>query len=87
MSISSQNKACGRLGACWIVGFVIVFMDENLAEKEGFEPSVQLPVHMISSQAHSIALAFLRCKLNAIFKQIKKKTRGKKRNHPFLPPQ
>ncbi len=32
-----------------------------MAEKEGFEPSVQSPVHMISSQAHSTTLAFLRC--------------------------
>lgn len=28
------------------------------AEKEGFEPPVQLPVHLISSQAHSTTLAF-----------------------------
>lgn len=31
-----------------------------MAEMEGFEPPVQLPVHLISSQAHSTALAHLR---------------------------
>ena len=31
-----------------------------LAEEEGFEPPVPLRVHLISSQAHSTTLAFLR---------------------------
>ena len=45
--------------------FLISKIDGALiAEKEGFEPSVQSPVHMISSQAHSTALAFLRMLLS-----------------------
>lgn len=31
-----------------------------LAEKEGFEPPVRLPVHRISSAAHSTTLTFFR---------------------------
>ena len=32
----------------------------SMAEREGFEPSVELPPHLISSQAHSAALSSLR---------------------------
>ena len=34
-----------------------------LAEKEGFEPPVELPLHRISSAARSTTLAFFRCKI------------------------
>ncbi len=34
-------------------------LQEKTAEKEGFEPPVPLPVHRISSAAHSTTLALL----------------------------
>ena len=33
-----------------------------MAEKEGFEPPVELPLQLISSQSHSTTLALLRQK-------------------------
>ena len=33
---------------------------KKMAEREGFEPSVPLPAHLISSQAHSATLSPLR---------------------------
>ena len=32
----------------------------RMAEKEGFEPPVELPLQLISSQSHSTTLALLR---------------------------
>ncbi len=44
---------------------------KRIAEREGFEPSVQLPAHRFSRPAHSTALASLRlnrkgCKINLL---------------------
>lgn len=38
------------------------FADGLVAESEGFEPPVQLPTQLISSQSRSTTLAALRCK-------------------------
>ena len=46
----SQNELFIHFGTFWY---------SSLAEKEGFEPPVPLPVHRISSAAHSTTLAFL----------------------------
>jgi hypothetical protein len=37
-----------------------VFIFNQLAEKEGFEPSELVRVHLISNQAHSATLSLLR---------------------------
>ncbi len=50
---------------------MILRLTPTSAEKEGFEPPVRLPVHRISSAAHSTTLTFFR-----------KKTIEKKRLRP-----
>ncbi len=41
---------------------MILRLTPTSAEKEGFEPPVRLPVHRISSAAHSTTLTFFRKK-------------------------
>ena len=42
----------------------------HLAEKEGFEPSELVRVHLISNQAHSATLSLLQCSMFSNFHQI-----------------
>ena len=70
--MSLYARADQRSGAGCIVG--------RLAEREGFEPSEELPPHMISSHADSASLASLRGRANGHYKvRPARAFRGEKR--------
>jgi hypothetical protein len=55
------------------------------AEREGFEPSVQLPVHRFSRPARSAALAPLRIRYSLTWRTLGNQIRAIKEPYPFQP--